>query len=151
MFFVGIDPGTATGAIAAIGEGGAGDVRNFPRTEAELIDLLRDAKDRGDELRVVLERILMTPYLAKLKGTQKLVGSYHFLRGALQALEIPFEALTPRQWQAALGLGSLHKDERKAELYQKARELFPSSKVTKRNADAFLLAEVARRRFGGSS
>jgi hypothetical protein len=153
MIYFGIDPGSSSGAIAGIGPQG-GAAKNFPRTDAELFTVLEETFDRYKyDVAVILERILMTPKTRQWKGTQKLVGNCHFIRGVLTAFHVPFESLTPRQWQAEVGCPGGGKDPKvhKDELFQRARDLFPNDKVTKRNADSFLLAWLARRRFGGES
>lgn len=143
MIFIGIDPGVSSGAIAAYGAEAA--AVDFPKEEVDVYSRLETLFDRYSfDVRVVLERILMTPKTREFAGMQKLLGSYHSTRGMLIALKVPFETLTPRQWQKEIGLPGADK----SALYTRARELFPAAKVTKRNADAFLLAELCRRRTG---
>lgn len=151
MAYIGIDPGSASGAIAVVASAGAA-AQNFPATDADTYARIESVLDHYRfDASVVVEKILLTPKTRGFAGFQKVLGSYHALRGMLLALGVPFETLTPRQWQAEIGCpkGDKTDTQHKTELYGKARELFPNAKMTKRQADAFLLAEIARRRFGG--
>ena len=74
--------------------------------------------------------------------------SYGLLRMALIASGIPWEEITPNQWQKALGcLSRGDKNTTKA----RSQQLFPRIKVTHAVADALLLAEFCRRKKTGES
>ena len=148
MIYFGIDPGSASGAIAALGPAAAAAL-DFPASEVDVYKRIELAFDAYRfDVSVVIERIQMTPKTREWAGTQKLLGSYHSVRGMLIALGVPFEALTPRQWQAEIGCpkGTKTSAQHKRDLVEKAKCLFPHAKVTARNGDAFLLAEICRRR-----
>ena len=72
---------------------------------------------------------------------------------ALVAAGIPYEEITPGQWQKKLGIPPRKKGEAKGvfknRLKAEAQRLFPRIPVTLKTADALLLAEYARRKAEG--
>jgi hypothetical protein len=78
--------------------------------------------------------------------------SYGALRMALVAAGVPFEAVRPQAWQRALGLRTRERGEKtnawKNYLKGRAQALFPQLRVTKAVADALLIAEYCRRKWG---
>lgn len=145
--FLGIDPGKSGAAVYL--DGGARFICgiDFSKTERDVSDFFES-------------RLIATPnrkaFIEKVTGrggwgaTQnfRFGQSLGFLRGLLIAHRIPFEEVTPKRWQAALGIkfpkGSTHA-ERKRVTKARAQELFPDVDITKANADALLIAEYGRR------
>lgn len=159
MIFIGIDPGKG-GAIAWI-DGAGLSVIGMPESGADvrallgaLVGLRTDGKVPPESVRAVIEKVGGGMH-AKREGRQMgVVSAFTFgqavgrIYGAIEAIGLPFEVVAPQRWQKALGCmtkGDKHVSQRRA------RQLFPSGKVTLKNADAILLAEYCRRLFGNGS
>ena len=69
-------------------------------------------------------------------------GSFRSLKVHLQWAGIPFDEVTPRKWQKALGCAS---GGDKKVTKARAQELFPTVRMTHAIADAYLIAEYCRR------
>lgn len=136
--FIGVDPGKS-GAIVAIDDL---DVR-FQKNDCTERDL-SDFVSLCNASIAVIERVSAMPKQG-VSSTFKFGQSYGFLRGLLIANHVAFEEVLPRSWQQFMGcLSKGDKNVTKA----KAQQLFPNIKVTHAIADALLLAEYARRKFG---
>lgn len=140
----GIDPGL-TGAITLLTlEGAVVGSWPTPQTEHEVVELLSEFAPRI--ARAAIERVQPMP-----TGTVamfKLGCSYGLLRGILTTLQIPFDEIPPKQWQAGLGVVLKAKkagESNKTITRQKAQQLFPKQKITNANADSLLIAEYGRR------
>ena len=145
MAYLGIDPGKS-GALALIGRDGLTlDWIGLNETEhdvAKFIELYRPMIDLA-----VLERVGARPGNGAA-SMFKFGQSYGFCIGLLTAAKIRYQIHTPTKWQRALGLvrPKLSRTEKKKINKSMAQRLFMGSpKITNRNADAFLLAEYARR------
>ena len=144
--YVGVDPG-ASGAVAVI------------NGKLEVVDLLKlkDATDR--EVYAIMEcaahlgakgfieRVHAMPKQG-LSSTFKFGVSYGKLMMALAAAGVPYREVTPHKWQQSLGC--LTKGDKNV-TKRMAAQLFPDVKVTHAVADALLIAEYARRIWGGAS
>jgi hypothetical protein len=143
---LGIDPG-ASGGLAVI----AGDELDFvamPPTESDIWRWL----SAEPLFFAVIER--NTGYV----GDRGNPGSTMFkfgvntglLKGFLVSLGVPFEEVTPRTWQKALGIAPRKKGEKKGEFKNRlkahAQKLFPGEAITLAVADAILIAEHCRRK-----
>lgn len=148
MIYIGIDPGVS-GGIAFIDE--AGNVLHsvkMPRTEADLLGVLRIGFVEGR-----LDGLLPRPSKAMIERVHSFPGqghsgaftfgrNYGALLMALTAVCIPFDLVSPRTWQQALGcLSGGDKNVTK----RRAQQLFPLVPATHAIADALLLAEYCRR------
>lgn len=75
------------------------------------------------------------------------------LLGYLVALNIPYEMVTPRTWQKALGISARKRTESKVQfknrLKQHAERLFPGVCITLATCDALLIAEYCHRKREG--
>lgn len=151
MLYLGIDPG-ASGACAWCGDGTKPGFFTFDDTERDTWDGFADLV-RGRHTRSAVPRVCaLIEHVHSMPG-QGVASSFKFgmsyggLRMALIGNLIPFESITPTQWQKQLGLGGRYpsKTARKNAHKAKAQELFPHLKITHKNADALLLAEVCRR------
>ena len=142
---VGIDPGKK-GAIAFI------DIRtreatvyDMPRGENEIIDLFVNHKD--DIFFVAVEKQQPFPKQG-VSSTFSLARHYGFIMGVIKTLGLSFEEIPPRKWQNNLfGCSKRTRNQSKVLSLSKARALFPSAKIGKRDgrSDALLIAEYARR------
>jgi Holliday junction resolvasome RuvABC endonuclease subunit len=65
-----------------------------------------------------------------------------FLRGVVTAHKIPYEMVTPNEWQKSLGCQS--KGDKNV-TKSKAQQLFPAMTITHSKADSILIAEYCRR------
>lgn len=149
MLFIGIDPGKS-GALAIIDE--AGCVTTAVFDEAAYVEYL-DGVDAGNAV-VCLEHVGARP-------GQGVTSMFHFgenygwIQGVLRAKRIPYQTVTPVKWKREFGLS---KD--KGASVQACQRLFPRVSLLANErcrvahdgiAEAVLLAEYARRHFGGLS
>src|SRR5262245_10847784 len=142
MLFVGVDPGVS-GGIAIINDDGAlVDLTVMPRTERDLLDVFLPVGRGTLGARAVLERVHSMPKQGH-NGAFTFGRSYGHLQMALTAARIPFDEVTPGQWQKAMGcLTGGDKNISK----RRAQQLFPTvPKITHAVADALLLAAFCRR------
>ena len=140
MLFVGIDPG-AGGGIAALDTAGQVQlVERMPPTDADILYVFRELRSRKP-CRAILELVRASPQMGVVSAFT-FGGCYRALKMGLLAADIPFDEITPRQWQGLLKcLSRGDKNVTK----RRAQELFPGVKVTHAIADALLLAEFGRR------
>jgi len=139
--FIGIDPGTS-GAIAVVNE--TGQPVDWMGTDATPADLWRWLQETTCDHHVqlaVIERVHSSPQMG-VRSAFTFGSSAGFLQGIVTAAGLRHEYITPHQWQKSLRCLS---GGDKNLLKRKAQELFPSQRMTQKNADAFLLAEFARR------
>lgn len=141
MLFAGLDPGVNGGIAIVDNTGIVVRVSKMPATDQEVLDLFSWVPPRRTITRAVIERVSSSPQMGVVSAFTFGKG-YGALRMALTANLIPYEEVTPRRWQSALGcLTKGDKNVSKA----RAQQLFPSIKVTHAIADALLLAEYCRR------
>jgi hypothetical protein len=155
--FIGIDPG-ASGGMAAIDRFGIQPVGDLitstamPDTERDIWDWLKRIREEA-EVFAVLEKVtgFMGGQDNRWLGPSmfRLGESYGFLKGCLTGCDIPFQEVTPRTWQKAIGIRSKGKGEGrtswKNHLKQVAQRLYPMEKVTLATADAMLIATYCHR------
>lgn len=76
--------------------------------------------------------------------------SYGFIKGVIQALNIPLVLVRPQEWQKMFALGTARACESrtvwKNKLKAEAQRRFPALTVTLKTADALLLLEYAKTR-----
>lgn len=142
MRYIGIDPGVS-GAIACLDvmESGLVDFSWIGLDETDG-DVKRFLEEEYDCSFCILEKPAgAPPGQRQYKSIATLNDSIGFCRGILTGL-VPYETVSPAKWQKAMGC--LSKGDKKI-TKAKAQQLFPSYKITHRNADALLLAEYCRR------
>jgi hypothetical protein len=150
MMHLGVDPGQS-GAIAVVFDSPvsnrAAAVALAKMTEKDIYDYLQEMGERGD-VAALIEQVHSMPGQGVVSSF-KFGVSYGGLRMALIAAGIPFEAVTPQKWKAAIGLAKKkgegntdYKNRSKA----RAQELFPQLTITHANAEALLLAWYGGRR-----
>lgn len=147
---IGVDPG-ASGGLACV----AADcvvAAAMPATERDVWDWFHYF-EAGQRPFAVIEKVG-----GFVQGSRGNIGSamfkfgqsYGSLRMALTAAGIPFDEVTPQEWQKVIGIPARKptesKSEHKAKLRAKAQQLFPDVRVTLATADALLIAEYCRRR-----
>lgn len=142
---VGIDPGSK-GAVAFLDlQSEKATVMDMPRDEDALVDILGRFKDRIGL--VAIERQQSFPKQG-VRSTFSLARHYGILLGILKALKLPYEEVSPRQWQKRiLGNGKRTREQSKRRSLERARALFPDVALDGKHgrSDALLIAEWARR------
>ena len=135
--YLGVDPGKS-GAFACVDDHGNVDFIKLAETEHDVATWL---KQRGLRIKCgLLEQVSAMPKQG-VASTFKFGASYGFCRGLLVSRGVRFETITPAKWQQQMRCRSKgDKNVTKAA----AQRLFPSVKITHANADAILLAELAR-------
>jgi len=143
MRFIGIDPGKS-GGIAVITENDylATKMPDTLMGVLSHIEAIKTAAEtRGEKVFAILERVASSPQQGVCSAFTFGQG-YGALQMALLAARIPFDRVTPQQWQKFMRcLTKGNKNVSKA----RAEELFPKLKITHAIADALLIAEYARR------
>lgn len=144
---IGIDTG-ASGGIAIM-LGGLEPLAYAPKNAQEIADILENARDYGkvNNLRVIAFVEALTGYQKgrhSMSSRQAFVMGkfYGMVIGSLVAFKIEFRTVAPQQWQKS------HEDckdktykTHKDLLYKKAKQTYPKTKITKKTADAVLIAE----------
>lgn len=139
---IGIDPGAA-GGIAVL-KGSQIETYNMPDTFPDIYNLLASLKD-GDDTLAILEDVGHGMPGQSSKATAVFARHNGHLEMALYALGIRTVKVTPQKWQKhysnSLGKSKdCEKREWKNKLKLLAQQMFPSVKVTLKNADAILIA-----------
>ena len=164
---IGIDPGQNGGLVRlSNGKPSTGlDCIPMPATERDIWDWFRTAGPYGspprDEIRACIEKVHSMPHQG-VSSTFKFGVGYGGLRMALIATGIPFEEVTPQEWQKAFRIPPRKKHKKgretvwdespkqfKQRLRAKAQQLFPQVQVTLFTCDALLIAEFSRRKSEG--
>lgn len=148
---IGVDPG-ARGGMAVFFPDGKKAVYSYS-VDGGYSDVLRELfaviRIEGWGIYAAVEYLTGVSSGYKITGRQGFVMgvSYGKIGGALEALQIPHEYVSPQKWQAGLnGLGKSRGEERKRLLHQICRQRYPSLKPTRATCDAILIAEYAARR-----
>lgn len=137
--YLGVDPGVSGSSFLILQD-------EHPRfvyhseTEKDISDWYAAMADQY-QIVAMLEKVQAMPKQG-VSSTFKFGQSFGFLRGLLTAHQIPFELVSPQRWQKQLQCQTGgDKNITKA----LAQRLLPSFKFTHKTADAFLLAQYARR------
>lgn len=148
-FLVAIDAGKS-GAIATT-DGTTTTLLAMPATEIEIAELIASISLAHRSVEVWLETPSKGGWGVKSKAS---IATFYqgvgFLLGACIAQGFAIHRVDPKRWQKAVGYSKTREDkqtyeQRKTELYARARELMPELKITKANADAALMLYAARR------
>lgn len=142
---IGIDPG-ASGGIAVLD--GNGNIRayNMPDTYPDIYNFFKSIQSQYDGgVAAVMEDVGHGMPGQSSKATAVFARHNGHLEMALYALGIRTVKATPQKWQKyysnSLGKSSSYeKREWKNKLKALAQQMFPSVKVTLKNADAILIA-----------
>lgn len=150
--YLGIDPGQGGGLGTIVLESTeAGFVSAIPMPPTEM-DTWYAVKAHRTVKRAVIELVHSMPKQG-VASSFKFGKNYGMLRGFLIAAGIPFEEVSPRKWQGALGITPRGKTETKTQFKNRlkalAQQWFPNVPITLKTADALLLAEYIRRKDQG--
>lgn len=159
-YWLGIDPGCSSGAIALLWPSGElHGTWKMPADPAGLVDLLRDLPILTGQAAAMLERVHAGGTgTGNREGQRKMGASSAFkfgvnfgaIQASLVALQIPFELITPGKWKPLYSLRRAKDEiatETKAREHAAALRLFPGGKFPKYAAASVLLAELSRRRW----
>lgn len=141
------DPGRLGGFALSI-DGGEPVTHTMPRTEGDVLDLLRSFPKIARRYAYVEE---VGGFIGRHQPGSHMFTfgrNYGFLLGALQAEGWHTTLIRPQRWQRALGLGpkgpKRSDNQWKNHLKAEAQRRFPNLKVTLSTADALLILEAAR-------
>lgn len=150
MIWVGVDPGSKSGAYAVLGSDNSAKVYPWDNDSfvghMRGITIMRDLE--GERVFAVVEKVGAMPKQG-LSSTWVFAENFGYIQGVLHAFGIPFQLVPPRVWKKVYSLTS-----DKAQSIEVCHRLFPevSLKRTERSrvddsnyAEALLLAEYARR------
>lgn len=153
--FLGLDPGSISGAIAWI----ITDKNNLiitinaqrfkDLTEPEIFHQLKKLKELvpDNAIFAVLEKVNVFPGQG-IVSSGKFMRNYGMLEAWLISLEIPYQLKTSMTWIKSFGMKknkTENQSQWKKKLKQRAQELFPLMKINTETADAILIAEFCRR------
>jgi hypothetical protein len=138
-YVVGVDPGYSGAIVVMDMSGTVAAQARLDWTEHDIHDAI--APFEGLVKMSYLERVHAMPKQG-VSSTFKFGTSYGFCRGVLVCCRMPFTEVTPAKWQTVMKCRS---GGDKKVTKAAAQRLFPSMKVTHRNADALLIAEYGRR------
>jgi crossover junction endodeoxyribonuclease RuvC len=148
--FMGIDPGTKGGLVML------GDYRNdpmymrFSKSTWHDVGTAIIAFSRDEMFPVaVIERVSSMPGQG-VSSTFKFGHAAGIVEGMLIARRIPYHVLTPANWPKEFipPRKGEPKTDHKRRLKEAAQRLFPNEPICNEIADAYLLAEYCRRKWG---
>ncbi len=170
-----IDPGASGGIVAILG--GATSVHNMPKTEGDVVELIRSYTTVNGDNTAYIEQLVKFMGQTPMSHMAVYASNHGLIKGVLMALRWRVVMIRPQEWQKSLGLGitgrqkavvkgmtavdaaaekkrvkvlnSQLKRDWKNKLKSEAQRLFPNVNVTLMNADALLIAEYARRQHNG--
>ena len=145
MYYLGIDPG-ANGGFAILKEHEVEYYSMFDRQT--FINAIYSLSRRQEKTRCCLEKVHAMPK----QGSVSMFNfgmNYGWLKGVLDAFEIPYQEIPPQTWKKEFGLNS-----KKEKSIDVCKQLFPEANLVPHNhrvahdgiAEAILCAEYARRR-----
>lgn len=152
--WIGIDPGSSSGAIAMIAEDGT--IELYPMDREILKQCCRDWA--YDDCQVCLEKVGVMPGqgVVSMGSFMKSVG---YICGVLEANYIPYQEIKPSVWKKEFGcnLGKEYTTKQKKERdVEVCRKLYPNINLRRTErcktdwpdaADALLMATFAKRKF----
>jgi hypothetical protein len=166
---IAIDPG-ASGGIAVKFPNGSVTCEPMPTTEGDILALLTGFMvfSKTENLPIVchLEDLVKHMGAGIPASTMAVYASnWGYIKGAVMALGVRLELVSPQEWQKGLGLAKARKDknspplssaaksaakrEWKDKLKGEAQRLYPQCAVTLKTADALLILEHATRPMEG--
>ena len=148
---LGVDPGVS-GAVAVLTKWG--DLREIIRLDATLADIADAIFNVAIGCTIkfcLLERVASMPKQG-VSSTFKFGRSYGQIEAMIAYEQIRYELMTPSEWQGKMRCSTSVKTKEKGKPKKDknitkaaAQKLFPDFKVTHRNSEALLIAELARR------
>lgn len=145
MIYIGLDPGKA-GGFAAILDGCLID--HFLMDREQILKSIRTYNKWGNRMRCCLEKVHAMPKQGSVSMFNFGEG-YGWLKGVLDACEIPYQEISPQIWKKEYSLNS-----DKNQSIEVCRQLFPDARLVAPGhrtpsdgiAEAILMAEYARRK-----
>ena len=145
MYYLGIDPGR-NGGYAVLNNGEIETYGKFDKQE--LINVCYSLSRKQEKTRACLEKVHAMPK----QGSVSMFSfgeNYGWLKGVLDAFEIPYQEIPPQTWKKEFNLNS--KKELSIEVCQ---QLFPDANLVPHGgkkahdgiAESLLMAEYARRK-----
>ncbi len=151
--YVGIDPGSSSGAICVIKDYEQSESSVFiaplsKYTDKDIFNVIKGACLDVPEgcVKGVVEAVHAFPGQG-VSSTFKFGKNYGELRMALIAAEIPFNEVTPRSWQKFYGMKKDKEESKpqwKVRLRQRAEQLYPKVKLNNQTADSLLIAHYCK-------
>ena len=147
MIYIGVDPGSRSGAYAFIDDRGA---RCYPWDNERFIEDLRVYANSAQKCVAVVEKVGAMPKQG-IASTWVFAHNAGYIEGVMRTLGIPYQLVPPRVWKKTFSLTS-----DKAKSVEVCHKLFPdvslrrtdrSRKDDNNLAEAILMAEYARRKF----
>lgn len=141
-----IDPGM-NGGLVIYWRGQIKFVK-MPKDLNRLVQTFEYYREISDELLIVIEKVSYIPNVddkepGKAYAIQKLFNSYQKIIGYLEALRIEYLEVHPKVWQARVGLINRGVKETKTEKKNRHKKLagkiYPNTKITLQNVDAYLI------------
>lgn len=151
MIFIGIDPGSSSGAMAIIGHDD--EIKIIPFNERSWVDELNYIVTTSNRKNIftIVEHVHSMPKQG-LSSTFSFGTNFGFIQGMLAALNIGYQLVSPNKWKKEFGLGK----DKDASIIT-AQRLFPgvnlnrtehSRKLDNNMAESLLMAEYGRRLYG---
>ena len=144
MIYIGVDPGSKSGAYAIITDANIAEVYGWDNNGFALSMKALS----GYECFAVVEKVGAMPKQG-VSSTWVFAENYGYIQGVLHAFDIPFQLVPPRVWKKAFSLTS-----DKTKSIEVCQRLFPmvnlkrtelSRKDDNNLAEAMLIAEYAKR------
>ena len=152
MIYIGVDPGSKSGAYAALND--KGERWTVPWDDDAFVIAMKAIttfRERdGEQIMAVVEKVGAMPKQG-ISSTWVFAENFGYIQGVLHALNIPFQLVPPRIWKKEFSLTS-----DKAKSVEICHMLFPginlkrtekSHKDDNNLAEALLMAEYAKRHF----
>jgi len=157
IIYIGGDPGKR-GGIGVVYRPGIANAHKWPESERDGLELLRSLSEVPSNytLMGMVEKVGAMPG----QGVTSMFTfgrNYQAMRSAFLAARVPFDDVTPRTWQKAIGISPRKKvgkkfvetkTQFKNRLKAKARQLYPNTDITLATCDAVLIAHYAMLKYG---
>jgi hypothetical protein len=147
---IGIDPGT-NGGTAIMGDSGAliDVLVHSAFTDGEYASEMNKYLNGSEDKYGLVEKVHAMPSQG-VASSFKFGAAYGKSLMTLSLKLVPFELVTPQQWQKELGITKKGKGETKTKfkkrLAERAQQLHPRDEIGREEADAVLIATAAYRR-----
>lgn len=138
--WIGVDPGSVSGAIAAYSPGEDPKTIQLCETPQDINSWLVEIMAGYSVVSAVLERVNAMPKQG-VSSSFKFGSSFGFCHGLLVAHQIRFSVVRPQVWQKAMNC--LTRGDKNI-TKETAQRIWPKMKITHSTADAILLAMFAR-------
>ena len=146
-FYLGVDLGINGSCVVLNPNGSVYEVFNTPESRADFI--IRYQKYKKLKCFCITEKVASMPQNG-VKASHTFGVIVERTLYTLELCKIPFQEVTPQTWMKYY---ELKKDKAESKIAWKnrlkaeAQRLFPNEKITLATADAFLIAEYARRNY----